>query len=275
VILKTQTMNHHFNSEQGMTEIIFAHRNKTYGAYQIRSSYGETTLKSLGIMLLCVCALTGTAFHLAQPEDKGPEEKTSLLLKDSVFVIPITLEEEPLPKTESSEKPASSAGAETTASSSTLVSDSALIEKPTSNSSPSYTTSTTETGAGNNSKGTGDTTLVSKGTISAPTVKNGFEVDQMPRFKGGLKALNDFIRSKVIYPETAVEDNRSGTVFVRFVVDENGKVVNAELLNKLGPDLNNEALRVIQMIPDFEAPGYSKGEPVKTFYQLPIHFRLR
>jgi protein TonB len=274
VILKTQTMNHHFNSEQGMTEIIFAHRNKAYGAYQIRSTYGETTLKSLGIMLLCICALTGTAFHLAQPKDKGPEEKTSLLLKDSVFVTPVTLEEDPLPKTESSEKTASSAAAETSASTSTLVSDSALTDESTNNSSPSYTSAAAETGAGNNNKGSGDTTLA-KGTISASPVKNGFEVDQMPRFKGGLKALNDFIRSKVIYPETAVEDNRSGTVFVRFVVDENGKVVNTELLNKLGPDLNNEALRVIQMIPDFEAPGYSKGEPVKTFYQLPIHFRLR
>jgi len=267
-------MNHHFNSEQGMTEIIFAHRNKAYGAYQIRSTYGETTSKSLGIMLLCVCALTGTAFHLAQPKDKEPEEKTSLLLKDSVFVIPITLEEDPLPKTESSEKTASSAAAETSASTSTLVSDSALTDESTNNSSPSYTSAAAETGAGNNNKGSGDTTLA-KGTISASPVKNGFEVDQMPRFKGGLKALNDFIRSKVIYPETAVEDNRSGTVFVRFVVDENGKVVNTELLNKLGPDLNSEALRVIQMIPDFEAPGYSKGEPVKTFYQLPIHFRLR
>ena len=49
-------MNPLLNNEQGMTELIFAHRNKAYGAYQIRSHYGETTLKSpaskVGFVLL-------------------------------------------------------------------------------------------------------------------------------------------------------------------------------------------------------------------------------
>jgi hypothetical protein len=46
------------------------------------------------------------------------------------------------------------------------------------------------------------------------------------------------------------------------------------LQRALTPALNTEALRVLNMIPKFESPGKSKGEPVKTYYQLPIKFSL-
>jgi periplasmic protein TonB len=278
VILKTQTMNQHLNNEQGMTEIIFAHRNKAYGAYQLRSHYGETTLKSLGYMLLTVTAMMAVAYHFTRPEPPASDNKSSLLLKDSIYVIPFTMEEEKTETIEATETKAAG-GAETASSTSTLISDSLAVQQVSSNVVATFSSSTSEILPGGSGSGTGTSDSLSDhqsvAGSSVSLVKNGYEVDQLPRFKGGLKALNDFIRLHVRYPETAVDENRSGTVYVRFIVDENGKVVNAELLNRLGPDLNTEALRVIGMIPDFESPGISKGEPVKTYYQLPISFKLR
>lgn len=271
-------MNYHINNEQGMTEIIFAQRNKAYGAYQIRSQYGETTLKSIGIMLLGAGALLGLAFNLTRPDKHEPDEKTPLAIRDSVFVIPFSMEEEKVEKTENKEQTKKTGANEMSTSTSTLISDSLVLhEIITSSLATNAVTSTSSlsgTEGSDTSTGTEGTVAIA-GTSNTVSVKNGLEVDQMPRFKGGLKALNDFIRLHVHYPESAVEENRSGTVHIRFVVDETGKVVNAELLNTLGQDLNLEALRVIGLIPDFEAPGYSKGEPVKTYYQLPINFKLR
>jgi len=279
VILKTQTMNQHFQNEQGMTEIIFAQRNKAYGAYQIRSHYGETTLKSLGFMLLSVSLLMGIAFQATRPNEPEPEEKPSPLFRDSIFVIPFSTEELKPETVEKNVQTKKAEGSELSTTTSTLVLDSAVLRDVIS-SSVAVTSTSTAQSEGTDGKGdlggtALDSTTAGTGGIKSKPVKNGFEVDQMPRFKGGLKALNDFIRLNVRYPETAVEENRSGTVYVRFVVDEKGKVVDAELLNRLGQDLNGEALRVIGMIPDFESPGISKGEPVKTYYQLPISFRLR
>lgn len=258
-----------------MTELIFAHRNKAYGAYQIRSHYGETTLKSLFFMAFSVSIIMAIAFKVTRPGEPAPEEKPSPLFRDSIFVIPVNTEELKPEIPEAADAPKNFGAAESAASISTLVLDSALaLDAPTS----SVIAVSTSSLSGTEGPATGTEGQVNSNTAGlsgSVAVKNDFEVDQLPRFKGGLKALNDFIRLNVRYPETAIDENRSGTVYVRFVVDEKGKVVNAELLNQLGKDLNGEALRVIGLIPDFESPGISKGEPVKTYYQLPISFKIK
>ena len=66
-----------------------------------------------------------------------------------------------------------------------------------------------------------------------------------------------------------------GTVYVRFVVDKSGKVGRAELLNKKGFGLDEEALRVVAMIPAFKKPGTKGGVPVNVYYNLPIKFRMQ
>lgn len=263
-----------------MTEIIFAHRNKAYGAYAIRSSYGETTIKAIGFMLLGITSVLSVAWHFSHNTPPDADEKTSPLISDSAYTIPVTLnngeveKQDPQPATP--DKPASTASADGLG---TVISDTveptSSTETIVTNGSESVTT-TEPIPEPSTDGGSGKTKGVLPGIpTGSSSVVETHRLDKMPQFKGGLAALNDFIRRNVRYPQDAIDEGRQGKLFVRFIVDENGKVSSAELLNTSYKDLNAEALRVVGIIPDFESPGIAEGQPVKTYYQVPINFRLR
>lgn len=99
-------------------------------------------------------------------------------------------------------------------------------------------------------------------------------VQKMPEFPGGQNALDNYVNNHIDYPQTAIDDNVSGTVRVSFVVDENGKVTKAHVVgNKLGNGLDEQAVKVVSNMPDWK-PGQIKGKNVKTRLTLPIAFQV-
>jgi len=98
-------------------------------------------------------------------------------------------------------------------------------------------------------------------------------VEDMPEFKGGEKALLKYIAEHVVYPEIAKENDIQGTVYVKFVVNEKGKVTNVGLLRGVDPLLDKEAIKVIESLPDWK-PGKQSGKNVKVSMQVPIKFQL-
>jgi len=101
-----------------------------------------------------------------------------------------------------------------------------------------------------------------------------FIVEEMPQFPGGETALRKYIAENVRYPEMAKENDIQGTVYVRFVVDEKGKVTNVELLRGVDPLLDKEALRVVSSLPNWK-PGKQRGKAVKVSHSVPIKFALK
>ncbi len=99
-------------------------------------------------------------------------------------------------------------------------------------------------------------------------------VEEMPEFPGGETGLRKYIAENVRYPEMAKENDIQGTVYVRFVVDEKGKVTNVELLRGVDPLLDKEALRVVQSLPSWK-PGKQRGKAVKVSHSVPIKFALK
>jgi TonB family protein len=99
-------------------------------------------------------------------------------------------------------------------------------------------------------------------------------VEQMPLFPGGDEALLKYIGEKTVYPETAKTQFIQGKVIVRFCVSPKGKVVMATVLKSVSPELNAEALRVVNTLPDF-IPGRQGGKAVPVWYMVPIAFTLR
>lgn len=97
----------------------------------------------------------------------------------------------------------------------------------------------------------------------------------MPEFPGGKDALANYVNSHLDYTQQAIDNNTEGTVKVSFVVDEQGKVRNASLMNgvKLGNGLDEEALKVFNNMPAWK-PGKVHGKAVKTRMELPITFKL-
>jgi TonB family protein len=98
-------------------------------------------------------------------------------------------------------------------------------------------------------------------------------VEEMPAFKGGQSELINYISSNIHYPQQAKEQGITGTVFITFLIDEVGKVRDVKVLRGIGGGCDEEALRVVQAMPDWN-PGKSKGVPVKVSFNLPIKFNL-
>ena len=122
--------------------------------------------------------------------------------------------------------------------------------------------------------GNGD--MATKGTMTMDKEGVYSNVQVMPEFPGGQNALATYVNNHVEYPQQAIDDNATGTVKVSFVVDENGKIANARLLDnnsKLGKGLDEEALRVVNNMPTWK-PGKVKGKNVKTRLELPITFQF-
>jgi TonB family protein len=138
----------------------------------------------------------------------------------------------------------------------------------------------TTSGSTTDGPSTSTISIVKGGGADGPDIdKKGTDeahifADTNPEFEGGLKGLYSFVASKLKYPGLAQAEGKEGTVYVKFVVDQQGKVGNLTVLNNVGYGLEAEAMRVVAMIPNFKNPGMINGKPVKVFYQLPIKFRL-
>lgn len=97
-------------------------------------------------------------------------------------------------------------------------------------------------------------------------------VEEMPEFPGGMSALMDFIRKNLNYdkslvPETVVIPR----VIVQFVIDEEGNIIHPVVLRGLNLELDEEALRVVRLMPKWK-PGRQSGKPQKVRYAIPVYF---
>ncbi|HPF51996.1 MAG TPA: energy transducer TonB [Draconibacterium sp.] len=98
-------------------------------------------------------------------------------------------------------------------------------------------------------------------------------VQEMPMFPGGERALYQYISKHVNYPAIAQENGIESKVYVQFVVDENGNVINAHVSRPGDVSLDEEAVRVINSLPRFK-PGRQNGKYVKVYYTAVINFQL-
>ena len=98
-------------------------------------------------------------------------------------------------------------------------------------------------------------------------------VEVMPEFPGGQGALLKFLATNVRYPESAVKNGIEGRVSCSFVAGKDGAISEAEVIRGVSPELNEEALRVINSMPVW-SPGKQRGEAVNVKYTVPVTFRL-
>ncbi len=99
-------------------------------------------------------------------------------------------------------------------------------------------------------------------------------VEDMPSFPGGEAALLKYLGNNIKYPALAKDAGIQGTVFVTFVVDEEGNVKDVRVLRSIGGGCDEEAIRVVESMPKW-TPGKQRGKPVKVQYNLPIRFTLK
>lgn len=98
-------------------------------------------------------------------------------------------------------------------------------------------------------------------------------VEDMPEYPGGEAAMYKWLGKNIKYPQVAKENGIEGKVFVRFIVDQTGKVKDAQIVRGIGGGCDEEALRVVKEMPAWK-PGKQRGKPVKVQFTIPIHFQL-
>jgi TonB family protein len=98
-------------------------------------------------------------------------------------------------------------------------------------------------------------------------------VEQMPEFPGGEDSLRNFIRRTIKYPDLARESSVEGTVYINFIIEKDGSVSNPKILRGIGSGCDEEAIRVIKLMPRW-IPGKQNGKTVRVQYNLPIKFKL-
>lgn len=95
----------------------------------------------------------------------------------------------------------------------------------------------------------------------------------VPVYPGGEEARIDFFKNNVRYPADARNKNIQGTVDYIIEIDANGKVINPKIKKGLGYGCDEEVLRVLKMMPDWQ-PGSIDGKPAKLMLPFSVKFTL-
>lgn len=99
--------------------------------------------------------------------------------------------------------------------------------------------------------------------------------DEMPEFPGGMGELMTYLGSNIQYPSKAKENHWEGSAVCQFVIEKDGSISNAEIIQSSGFQLLDiEAMRVILNMPNWTS-GKQNGDSVRIKFALPITFKLQ
>ncbi len=101
-------------------------------------------------------------------------------------------------------------------------------------------------------------------------------VEEKAEYPGGQSALLAWLNKNIEYPEIAAESNIQGRVFVQFVVEKDGSISDVKTIGKVPHKaLGKEAVKKVKRIPGKWTPGKNNGKAVRSYFKLPVMFRLK
>lgn len=98
-------------------------------------------------------------------------------------------------------------------------------------------------------------------------------VEENPEFPGGDAALLKFLADKINYPRIARDAGIQGTVYITFIVFEDGSIRDIGIKRGIGGGCDKEALRVVNLMPKWN-PGKQRNKAVRVQMILPVKFSL-
>jgi protein TonB len=254
-------------------ELVFANRNKEYGAYELRQHSANTTVKAMGITFLSITA----AFIAGSILLKSSNTMSTSLVPDIVTITEVTTVTPP--KKEEIKQPESAPPAKSTKFLVPVVTAGPVVETP-----PDVTKIKGAVGPVTNEDpgsividNIPETVGTGKGEVEvAPKpeiiyTKSG--VDVMPEPDGGAAGWTKFLERNLRYPTMATDAGKSGKVWVSFIVEKDGQISNVLVDRGAGYGMDEEALRVLKLSKKWK-PGMQSGQPVRVKYTLPLNFVL-
>jgi TonB family protein len=95
-----------------------------------------------------------------------------------------------------------------------------------------------------------------------------------PSFKGGIQKFYEYVGYSTRYPSDAARDKISGTVFLSFTVERDGRLSEVKVERSVYYSIDEEAKRVVMSSPKW-IPGTQRGVPVRVKYNIPLKFTVR
>jgi protein TonB len=100
------------------------------------------------------------------------------------------------------------------------------------------------------------------------------DVSVLEKEPEGRAQFYQYISKHLRYPKAAQQSGVEGKVFVQFVIDKDGSIMEVNVIKGLGFGLDEEAIRIIQKAPKW-TPAKQRGKPVRVRMALPIMFKLQ
>jgi len=251
-------------------ELIFAKKNREYGAYKLRKAYKTYLTIAMWIAIFIVLLVTtGPAiYRMINPEDATTTRRK--IVQITTLAEPPSIGEQkeiekieappPLKSTIKFTPPVVKPDEQVTEEYIPTVEELHNID-------PGATTQKGIEGGIDYSLIEAEEKVVEEKKEEAPVYF--VAVEEMPEPIGGIAG----IQSKIIYPEIAKRAGVEGKVYILAFVDEQGNVTKTQVQKGLGAGLDEVAEDAIKQT-KFK-PGKQRGKPVKVQVMIPIVFKLQ
>lgn len=274
-------------------DLVFEGRNKSYGAYDLRSKAGRRHLYAIIDILVGIAVIAGLIFTYAKAKeaiqaslatDTEAVTELSELKKDEVKKDePKVQKQEEQPKQEQLQKVAVRASVGFTVPDIVdKVDESKKVKNQDELNRSNIAVAVADYAGDANGKGTIDDLLKGQeagGSVAQTSQKEEEApiysvVEQQAQFPGGEAALLAYVAKNIKYPAIAVEQEIQGTVQLRFVVEANGSIGDVQVIKSLESHCDKEAIRVVKSLPRF-IPGKQQGRPVRVWFTLPVRYSIQ
>lgn len=259
-------------------DVVFEKRNKEYGAYNIRQHYAENLTKAL---LIAMITVVGGAIAVGSAIKVKPQLIPDERIVEITTVAPPVEPEKPVEAKPETTPPAKQAEPVKTIKYVEMVAapvedavEPPTIEQIQAAAVGSENIDGPETGLNtpvNTNQGTegGTGTNLPEGAEVVTTA--GLTV--MPAPVGGTEGWTKFLKKNLRYPPQAVDEGKSGKVWISFIIEKDGSLTDIKVIKGAGFGMDEEALRVLRKAPAW-TPGIQHNKPVRVQYTLPINFSL-
>ena len=270
-------------------EMVFAGKNKEYGAYQLRKGTSGRNIKAL-LILVIAAALVGGFLAWKVIEQKQAEEQQAYM--EAMELAKLQQQAKKEEKKKEPVKPKIEPKKEIPVARETQKFTAPVIKKDElvkeENQVKQMDKLDDKVAVGTEDKeGVKDRTVEavrSEIAVAAPppppapkpevATKVFDVVEEMPSFPGGNGALMSYLNGNTKYPVVAQENGVQGKVIISFVVERDGSISDVKVARSVDPSLDREAQRVVKSMPRW-TPGKQNGQTVRVKYTVPVVFRLQ
>jgi protein TonB len=273
-------------------DMVFANKNKAYGAYQLRKGTSGRNIKSIIILVVAASIVGGflawkvhadkveqeriarmEAMELSKLQEQAKKEKK----EDKPKVQPKIEPKKEIPEVRESQK-----------FTAPVIKKDELVKEE--NQVKQMDQLKKDVAVSNvDQEGSKDRTVeavrndiavnVPPPPVEAPKQEVKQEVEnkvftvaeQMPSFKGN---VNQWLSQNLTYPAVAAENGIEGRVIVKFVVEKDGRVTDVQVVRSVDPALDREAVNTVKRMPKWN-PGMNNGQPARVWFTLPVNFKLQ